>query len=75
MISRVNKHFGSVRHLDIDPNTLFQSVSFDPRLAEGERREREAELRDAGFIGPVVKDDSYQGALFQLLMDRDWVDP
>jgi hypothetical protein len=75
MISRSPHRSETIRHFDIDTNTLFQSVSFDPRLTEYERREREAELKDAGYTGPVTVDDSYQGALFQLLMDRDWVDP
>lgn len=75
MISRSNQFSGTIRHFEIDPNTLFQSISFDPRLTEYERRERETELTDAGYTGQITKDDSYQGALFILAMDRDWIDP
>jgi len=65
----------SVRTVPIDPDSLFQSVSLDPRLAPGIAKEREAELRDAGYTGEIRPDDSYQKVLGQLVMLRDWPDP
>jgi len=75
MVSRDKKLANEIRKFEVNPNELFHSVSFDPRLTEYERRERELELRNAGYSGEVVKDDSYQGALFLIGMDRNWIDP
>lgn len=75
MVSRSIHRTEPVRHFEIDPAVLFQSVSFDPRLAEGERRQREEDLREAGYLGTVLKDPSYQRNMYLLQMERDWVDP
>lgn len=64
-----------IRPMRIDPNLLFQSVSFDPRLLPAIVREREAELRDAGYTGEIRPDGSYQKTLGVLQMQRDWPDP
>lgn len=64
-----------VRPMRIDPEVLFTSVSFDPRLQTSEVREREAELREAGYQGEVRADPSYQKIVWQLAMKRDWPDP
>lgn len=64
-----------VRPVRIDPNVLFTSISFDPRLQSFEVREREAEVRAAGFVGEVRTDQSYQRVLWQLSMLQDWPDP
>lgn len=68
----VSQHFMNVR---VDPNALFTSISFDPRLEPFEAIQREAELKGAGFSGEIKRDDSYQKVLSQLMMNRDWVDP
>lgn len=64
-----------MRVLRIDPTSLFRSISFDPRLQPGEAKEREAELRDAGYEGEVRPDQSYQGMLGLLEMKKEWPDP
>ena len=64
-----------VRNVRIDPNLLFQSISIDPRLISFEAKEREAELRDAGFEGEIRPDLSYQKVLNLLEMKRDWAAP
>jgi hypothetical protein len=58
-----------------EPNETFTGISFDPRLVEFERLEREAELRRLGFEGLFVPDTSYQKLLVNLAMERDWADP
>lgn len=70
-----DKHVPHARGVQIEPNTLFHSISFDPRLIPFERMEREAEIRDAGYAGAIVPDHSYQKVLNLLQMQRDWPDP
>jgi len=64
-----------VRPVRIDPNALFTSISFDPRLQDGEANDRAAVFRDAGYTGDIVRDHSYQKQLYLLAMMRDWPDP
>jgi len=61
-----------VRTFSIDPNELFTSISFDPRLVEFERKEREAEVRRLGYDGRVKPDLSYSKLARQLMMQKDW---
>ncbi|MCP3733220.1 hypothetical protein M9978_22710 [Sphingomonas sp. MG17] len=63
------------RNLRVKPDVLFHSVSLDPRLDVFERAEREAEIRDAGYAGQIVRDDSYQKTINRLAMKREWPDP
>ncbi|RUV47566.1 hypothetical protein EOA85_34275 [Mesorhizobium sp. M5C.F.Ca.IN.020.29.1.1] len=64
-----------VRLVKIDPNALFTSISFDPRLQPFELNERIAEFREAGYTGEIVRDLNYQKVLSLLIMMRDWPDP
>jgi hypothetical protein len=64
-----------IKQFDIDPNSLFDEISFDPRLIAFERLEREAKIRDLGFTGKVVEDPSYLPVLTEILMSSDWPDP
>ncbi|MCZ8546316.1 hypothetical protein OOJ09_19175 [Mesorhizobium qingshengii] len=72
---RQDKPSPTLRRLRIDPNSLFTSISFDPRLVDFEAIEREAEFREAGYTGEVTRDLSYQKTLSLLMMTRDWPDP
>jgi hypothetical protein len=55
----------------IDPNTLFDEVTFDPRLEAFERREREDVIRKLGYIGKIVESNLYQSPnLFISLPDE-----
>jgi hypothetical protein len=65
----------SVRLFNFDPNETFLTVSVDPRLVSFEAREREQQIRDAGFAGEIKRDDSYQKVLSLLEMHRDWDQP
>lgn len=64
-----------VRNVRVEPNTLFHSISFDPRLISFETKERETEIRDAGYTGEIRPDHSYQKILNLLEMRWDWPDP
>lgn len=64
-----------VRKVRVDPNTLFHSISFDPRLIPFEKKEREAEIREAGYTGEIRPDHSYQKIINLLEMQRDWPNP
>jgi hypothetical protein len=70
-----NEAVPQVRNVRIEPNALFLSVAFDPRLAVFERIEREAECRAVGFTGEITVDDSYQKVLHLLEMQRKWPEP
>ena len=50
-----------------DPNNLFDEVRFDPRLAEFERKEREALARKLGYSGKVTTSSLYLGTLLNIV--------
>jgi hypothetical protein len=56
--------------VQIEPNEVFDQVTFDPRLELFERREREAVARTLGFTGEVGESDLYQHTLLQVILDR-----
>lgn len=64
-----------IQGFQFEPNETFTSMSFDPRLIEFERLEREAEVRRLGYKGLIVPDTSYQKLVVDLQMNRDWPDP
>lgn len=49
--------------LPIDPNVVFEEVTFDPRLEIFERKEREAVARSLGYKGSVAESGLYQKTL------------
>ncbi|ATG75014.1 hypothetical protein AN401_15035 [Zobellella denitrificans] len=55
----------------IDPNELFDEITFDPRLELFEQREREAVARSLGYKGPIRESDLYQRIILQVSLDRD----
>ncbi len=48
-----------IMRVRMDPNALFDEVTFDPRLESFERREREAVARDLGYTGNIIESDLY----------------
>ncbi|EHK54860.1 hypothetical protein MAXJ12_23132 [Mesorhizobium alhagi CCNWXJ12-2] len=64
-----------VRTVKFDANEYFTRISFDPRLEPFEVKERTAALRDAGYSGEILPDESYQKVLYQIVMTKDWADP
>ncbi len=64
-----------VRNVRVNPNTLFHSISFDPRLISFENKEREMEIREAGYTGEIRFDNTYQKTINLLEMHRAWPDP
>lgn len=78
LIDRAFKHDAprpSRRAVKVDPNALFTAISVDPRLVAFEAREREREIKDAGYGGEIKADTSYLREFWQVQMLRDWVDP
>jgi hypothetical protein len=59
-----------VHRIQIDPNAIFDEISFDPRLATFERKEREAVIRDFGYAGPFRESDLYQRVVIEVVLDR-----
>jgi hypothetical protein len=59
----------------IDPNAIFEEVSFDPRLAPFERIEREAAARKLGYAGPFRESGLYQGTLLRMIFPNGWKQP
>ncbi|PWB50516.1 MAG: hypothetical protein C3F13_16320 [Anaerolineales bacterium] len=45
--------------IPIDPNTVYDSITFDPRLEIFQRLEHEAKVRDLGFTGTFIESDLY----------------
>ena len=53
----------------IDPNVVFDEISFDPRLAIFERKEREETIRNLGYKGSFRESALYQRVLMQVLIN------
>jgi hypothetical protein len=54
---------------NINPNEVFDSVKFDPRLADFERKEREQFVRDLQYKGKFTKSDLHTAMMLEILMD------
>lgn len=70
-----NRPMDDFQPLPIDPNALFTSLGFDPRLEEFERKEREAEFRRIGYTGEIAPDLSYKKTFTMIPMPRGWPEP
>jgi hypothetical protein len=57
-----------LKHMPIEPNDLFDKIRFDPRLMSFERNEREKRFRELGLTVPILKDETYQKALWIVRM-------
>lgn len=58
--------------IPIDPNEIFEEVTFDPRLIDFERIERETVARNLEYRGPIRESQLYQGVDIQLLLPNGW---
>ena len=56
--------------VQIDPNTVFDEISFEPRLAVFERKEREEAVSDLGYTGPFCESGLYDRVLLQVSLSR-----
>lgn len=54
--------------LTIEPNEVFEEVTFDPRLVAFERMEREANAKRLGYSGKFGTSDLYQKVLLQIVI-------
>ena len=54
----------------IDPNAVFDEISFDPRLASFERIERESVIKDLGYTGPCREWLLYKPTHLLVALDR-----
>ena len=55
--------------VQIDPNEVFDEITFDPRLVEFERLEREATIRSMNYGRAVNRSDLYQSVLMEVMLD------
>ncbi len=53
----------------IDPNEVFDEITFDPRLVELDRLERETTIRSVNYGGAVNRSDLYQPTLMEVMLD------
>jgi hypothetical protein len=60
----------SMVNVPIDPNHIFEEVTFDPRLAEFERCERETLARKLGYTGRFGQSALYTGQAMLVLLDK-----
>lgn len=56
--------------LQIDPNAVFDEITFDPRLETFERLEREEYIRNLGYSGPFRESQLYQGVMLEVRLDK-----
>jgi hypothetical protein len=56
--------------ISIDPNTVFDEITFDPRLETFQRKEREASFRDLGYTGQFGESSLYQKVLLQIIIAK-----
>lgn len=61
-----------VIRIPIDPDEVFEEVTFDPRLLRFERIERETVARNLGYEGTFIPSDLYQRTLIQLDFPNGW---
>ncbi|MEJ7925805.1 hypothetical protein WG908_03435 [Sphingobium sp. AN641] len=61
--------------MPINPNEVFEEISFDPRLISFERMEREREIKELGFAGSITHDLSYMRTEYLIPMEREWAAP
>lgn len=54
----------------IDPNTVFDEITFDPRLEIFERKERESLISGLGYTGQFRESSLYQKVLLQIRLER-----
>jgi hypothetical protein len=59
-----------ILRIEIDPNAIFDEMSFDPRLATFERGEREAVIKDLGYTGPFRESDLYRRVIPQIILSK-----
>jgi hypothetical protein len=58
--------------IPVDPSSIFDEVTFDPRLETFEQREREAVARSLNYKGPVRRSDWYTVILLQVILPNGW---
>jgi hypothetical protein len=63
---------GDVINVAIDPNVLFEEVTFDPRLVGFERLERESAARALGYTGAFGYSDLYHNTLLVIRFPSGW---
>ncbi|MCE5309703.1 MAG: hypothetical protein LLG20_18880 [Acidobacteriales bacterium] len=56
--------------IHIDPSAVFDEISFDPRLATFERREREIAFRNHGYTGQFRESGLYQRVILQVVLPK-----
>lgn len=57
-----------VLSIPLDPNEVFDEITFDPRLLSFERKEREAVLRSLGYKGRVGESDLYSRTVLEIVV-------
>lgn len=63
-----NIPYQNIIQLSIEPNEVFDEVTFDPRLERFERMEREANARRLRYSGKFGTSDLYQNLLLEVYM-------
>lgn len=59
------------RHIEyIDPNEVFDEISFDPRLECFEAEERESAIRSLGYSGTIAKSELYHRTLLTVNLNE-----
>lgn len=57
-------------HVRIDPNEVFEDVTYDSRLLTFERLERVAEAQKLGYQGSFEESELYRNVMLEVVVDR-----
>ena len=60
---------GPLLTLKVDPALLIDAISFDPRLAKGERISRAEVLKGTALEDRVVDGEQYQGVMLEIIVE------
>lgn len=73
-VSDDKRKLNEVMTVNVNPNDFIDEVTFDPRLIEFERRERQTSATALGYKGAFADTGLYQRALYQTPLPWDWDD-
>lgn len=65
-VQRDTDSIREILQIPIDPNEVFEEISFDPRVDEFERKERKEVIKKLGFKGIINDNDLYQRTYLQI---------
>jgi hypothetical protein len=69
-----NRAVDKAMTVNVNPNDFIDEVTFDPRLIQFERNERQKNANSLGYEGAFADSGLYQKTFFQTVLPWDWED-